>query len=239
MKAYVLVNPVNNRLLDNKIPTYPSCLPDYKIINGFTASMNIDTPGWFRESYGERQKRHYCALLGHIRGILSHYDNYPDEELLVMEDDVVFEPKFDEYYRNFMKMVPDDWDAIYFGGWFSSGVPKEVVPNVLSARNCMLHGAECILLSPKLVAKLHDKYSHASNEIRKQFDNELAHWAKKGYINSYKAIGNMAHQAIGFSAISQRLTDHNCVRYSTFNYIDINNEPAVASAEDLKRYEDK
>lgn len=244
MKAYVLVNPNNNRLVDNKIPTYPSILPKYSVIYGPTADTITEIPDWYIEYHGcpEIKRRNgYCAYLGHTNAIIDHYKNYPNEPLLVMEDDVEFIPNFNEYYSNFMKMVPDNWDAIYLGGWYSkSSRPVEKVPNVLKPSSLgYIFGAECIILSPKLIKLLDSYLKYTPITERLQFDGMLACWSKKNIINTYSPIVMFAHQKPGFSAVAGKIMDRDCNINNFTTYIAINNTLRTANKADLARYRDK
>ena len=242
-KAYVLVNPYNNRLVDNKIPTYPSCLPEYDVRWGYTLDDNLDVPNWYREHRGcrdnEKRKRGYCAFLGHMHSIEAHYKKYPNANLIIMEDDVEFDPNFNEYYANFMKMVPDDWDAIYFGGWYGKGNPDEVVPNVLKVNiTCRLYGAECILLHARLVKRLVDFLHGEDHAPGLQLDGTLADWAQQDIIKTYTPITTFAHQQICFSAIANKITDRNCSRHSVVEYKSLDGTNKISSNDDLFRYRD-
>ena len=242
MKAYVLVNPNNNRLVDNKIPTYPSILPTYDIVFGPTSDTVGPVPDWYIEHHGCRdaiRKRGYCAYVGHMTAICNHYAKYPDEDLLVMEDDVVFEPNFNEYYRNFMKMVPQNCDAIYFGGWYFDNTPTEIVPNVLKPDNKgYIFGAECILLNSRLIKLIVTYYNAPVVDDRVQFDSMLANWTKNNIIKTYTPITMFAHQSAGFSAVLNRTIDRDCNKNNIVNYYSIDGNILTSSKEDLKRYKD-
>lgn len=242
MKAYVLVNPANNRLINGKIPNYPKSLPEYKVIYGINKHSGILLPEWFMNAARDYQSstiklNGYCAYLGHLIGLLSHLDNYPDEELLILEDDVVFDKNFDEYYRNFRKMVPDDWEVLNLGGWPKAGGPIEVVPNVVLHKR--VYGLECVILKPsaiqKLVALLLPDYKRKIMQV----DVQIAELSAATKLKVYSPITRFAHQQTGFSAHFERLTRRASITVSYPVYTDINGNKVQASANDLKRYKDK
>ena len=178
LKAYVLVNPHNNRLTDNKIQNYPECL----------------------------------------------------------EDDVAFDPNFNEYYQNFIKMVPDDWDAIYFGGMPTEDAPIEVSPNVLRP-GCIV-GLECTILRNSMARYLLGVLTFSGRKRITQVDVTLAHLSKGKVIKVYMPVIKIAHQVAGYSAHFNKVdTDRNSGSFRYFDYIDINGEKRHNSDEDLKRYE--
>lgn len=243
MKAYVLVNPANNRLVDNKIPNYPSCLPDYKVIYGYNSSMSIPLPHWFVNGGRSQSVRvrlnGYCAYLGHLQGLLSHRDNYPDEDLLILEDDVTFDSNFEEYYKNFMSRVPDDWDAIYLGGWPvpQPPLPKEVAPGVIHPYR--MHGLECAILRPSAVNKLLDVILPDYRKDIYQVDVTLANLNASGVIKTYMPLVHIASQGRGFSAHLDRHINRDTGRWRYFTYIALDGTLKNNKDSDLDIYKDK
>lgn len=239
MRAYVLVNPLNNRLKDNKIPGYPTCLPEYAVIYGPTSDMGITPYERYRNgSINTRQSYDvccsgYCAYLGHLKALLSHLDNYPDEDLLIMEDDVQFNKNFDTYYKNFMKKVPDDWDAIYFGGW-CRGTAAEVVPDVLKLTG--IHGLECTLLRAPTVKLLVNELIPTKNKGGRQVDITLSEMTSANSITTYRPIVPFAMQPPNYSAhIKKRI---NRTRHYFEKYINIEGKLIASSSNDYDRYKD-
>ena len=243
MKVYVLTTKINSRLVDGKLHNYPDSLPTYKVMYGPTVhDGDITIPKWYRDAASVKNDRillpNYCCYLGHINIIKYHYNNYPNESLLLLEDDVVFEPEFDTYYKNFMEMVPDDWDVINFGGRTvfndsnkNSGY-VEVKPNVLKL--CNMYGTECILFSPKFVKTLVDYYITGPEIPRHSTDYTIGQWAKEGKINAYRPIYTFAYPKDGFSFIQQKNRSYSNSR--NIKYINITGNVVSNSKGDLARY---
>ena len=242
MKAYVLHTVGSDRLVDGKIPTYPSCLPDYAIVESVTPKMGIRAPSKFVDTcVGTNQHLldiGWCIYVSHYMGMLDQHSKHPDEDLLIMEDDVVFEPKFDEYYSNFMKMVPDDWDVIYFGGTPRRYKPTEVVPNVLRPR--LIVGTECYMCRPKAVEHLLKRYENLKSRVLEPSDVVVTRAFEHGDLNVYMPIIKFAHQYDnGYSIHSDRQVCLNTGRFRNFNYVGLDGQDHLNSDEDLHRYEDK
>ena len=237
LKAYVLTIPQSKRLVDGKIAGYPSILPEPNVVYGYTVADGIKAPDWFRSSKDVKHNNYsfrnnnYCVYISHRKAIREHFEKYPDSPLLIMEDDVAFEPNFNEYYTNFIKLVPDDWDAIYFGGWHYNR-PKEVKPDVL--RGSAIFGLECAILSPKLIIRLLD-YLNDESGHKDQVDNILGQWMANS-INAYSPIYRFAYQKPGYSFNynKQFTTDH--WRYNCLSYITVNGNLWCSTPNDLARY---
>lgn len=242
MKAYVLVNPANNRLVDGKIPNYPSCLPDYKVIYGYCSNMGIKLPNWFvnggRSQSAKVRLNGYCAYLGHLQGLLSHMDNYPEEDLLIMEDDVEFDHNFEEYYKNFMAMVPDDWTAIYIGGWpVARSLPKEVVPGVIKPSR--MHGLECAILKPEAIKKVLNTIMPDGRRDIYQVDVTIANLNAAGAITTYMPLVHIASQGRGYSAHLDRHINRDIGDWRYFNYIALDGTVKRNQDSDLELYKNK
>ena len=77
LKAYVLVNPHNNRLTDNKIQNYPECLPEYRVVFGPSIEDGIVAPVWYNQGTSpDVNNRGYCAYLGHFNAIKDSFKIY-------------------------------------------------------------------------------------------------------------------------------------------------------------------
>lgn len=242
MKAYVLVNPANNRLVNDEIPNYPSCLPKYRITYGPNTAMGITAPEWYKNNLkGNKPKSvkdaGYCAYLGHLKGLLMHLSTNPKEDLLILEDDVRFYSKFNEYFKNFMNMVPSNWDAIYIDGWPKSNIGTEVAPNVIKVKKA--YGLSCIILKASTVKLLVDAITEGGSKFGLQVDVALAELIGDGTITAYMPIIKFAYQKKCKSEHFNAIRDRNKGSYRYFNYININGDLVSNSDEDLKRYEDK
>jgi len=56
----------------------------------------------------------YGCLLSHV-AVVSEARDSGAASILILEDDVILDPEFQEKFSRFIKEVPDDWDMLYFG----------------------------------------------------------------------------------------------------------------------------
>ena len=243
LKAYVLTNRLNSRLIDNKIPNYPSILPDYTVVHGPVSEDGIVVPPWYKEGIwydkvtpevAEIIKNGFCCYLGHSNAIKYHYEKFPDSPLLVLEDDVAFIPNFSVCFNKFIKLVPNDWDAIYIGGHPGKNDEQhyvEVSNNLLLAGH--IHGLECTILSPKLIKKLVD-YFNDTSEDKYQVDGILAIWSENRIIKAYTPITPFAYQKPSFSTITRTHRDY--TNALNFNYTDLNGAIALSTPHSIYKY---
>lgn len=227
MKAYVITLRNSNRLQNGKIAGYPKCLPEPEVVYGESREEHTEPIPFFSKK-SDHPETWLCAL-GKIKVMQHHLETHPDEDLLLMEDDVRFSPIFDEVYDKFMSMVPDDWAMIFFGGYHYK-TPKEVVPGVL--RCCGVYGNECFLIRADrvkdvLAAFLDIPWSENG------CDTEIS--TKMDKLPSYSPIGFFAGQDGGYSYICGR----NVWRWgisTEFTYADKMGNIVSARPEDYLRY---
>lgn len=241
LKAYVLTTKNNSRLIDEELPNYPASLPDYEVIYGPIAEDGVTVPSWYKENGGIKHPKKqrkiitngYCCYIGHSNAIINHHNKYPDSPILILEDDVRFEPEFDTYYKAFIKEVPDDWDAIYLGGHPAAKQPYyiEVKPGVLLAG--YVHGLECVILSPKLICKLVDYFNDTTFD-HFQVDDTLGAWSANKEIKAYTPLFRFAYQLPSYSTILRKNRDYSNNVY--FSYMSLNNTIKFNSENDLKTY---
>ena len=56
----------------------------------------------------------YGCLLSHV-AVVSEARDSAAANILILEDDVILDPEFQQKFARFIKEVPDDWDMLYFG----------------------------------------------------------------------------------------------------------------------------
>ncbi|HYP28553.1 MAG TPA: glycosyltransferase family 25 protein [Blastocatellia bacterium] len=75
---------------------------------------------------------HYGCLQSHLAVLRSAQKNaYPN--LLIFEDDCVFDPEFNQKFPRYMEQLPGDWDMLLFGGRHFED-PVQVSDNVARAK---------------------------------------------------------------------------------------------------------
>lgn len=77
-------------------------------------AKKLEVPEWWRAGNGA-----WGCHLSHEKILEDAIQEGLHEEggmLLVLEDDALFEPDFADRVRNYLRVVPQDWDQIYLGG---------------------------------------------------------------------------------------------------------------------------
>lgn len=99
----------------------------------------------------------YGCMLSH-RTLL---ETAPEDPITVFEDDATVVLNFKEKYKEFMALVPDDWDAIFLGGQHID-TPTLVKPGLLKCRNT--HRTHAYRIRGKyrkfLTLKWHEELGH-------------------------------------------------------------------------------
>lgn len=67
----------------------------------------------------------------HFRAFKKMIGGFDGETLLVVEDDLVLTPDFEEVATKALEQLPDDWDMFYFGANHSGHRTREISPNIL------------------------------------------------------------------------------------------------------------
>lgn len=113
---------------------------------------------------------------------------------IVFEDDVEFHPEFNSLFNEYIKQVPNDWDAIYFGGSHQVS-PIMVTENV--AKLVKTYTTHAMIIKNTLYDSLIELWNKAEKvDISiSQLQNEF---------NFYGFIPSLISQRDGFSDILQR-----------------------------------
>lgn len=145
-------------------------------------------------------------LSGEIGVLMSHLEIVKQakeqnlENILILEDDVFFTEeilKLDEY----MNLVPNDWDFIYFGGNHHYGPPPIILNDKIIKLNYTV-ALHCVGINKTLF----DTIIAMLPKMGKQVD---AYYADlHSLYNAYGFKPNMAKQIAGFSDIQNRYVDY-------------------------------
>ena len=226
MKAYVITIKESDRLTDGKIAGYPTSLPEPEVFYGVSREDKIEVPKF--SIYPCRAGTWYCNL-SKINACAYHLANCPGEDMLLMEDDVIFAPLFDEMYPQFMERVPDDWGFIFFGGYHFRQ-PQEVVPGVLRTRGVL--GNECVLIRSNVVPEVQRiletipwNTDAGDKRISQLFDQYPA----------YAPVGMFAGQNTGYSYIKRRKVKRWGIT-SEFPYKDVRGNVVIGKPTDYLQY---
>lgn len=204
MRAYIITTYDNHgRVAD--LSNYPSILPTPELYYGVTPTDTV-TPNWWLESHKKHKdnvpERVYCCNKSKELLLRKHREKFPNEDILMMEDDVIFTPDADDKYSEFLYNLPGNWGLQYLGGWheFSqTKTPYEVVPGVLRCLNVL--GTEAVLIRSNLVDKAIETLSITPDNDYYICDWQLVNMQRR-YM-AYTPIGFVAYQQSGFSTLWQ------------------------------------
>ena len=231
--SVVVLTLKDSHRLDNGIHTYPKCFPPYEVFYGIQpGDPDAEPPGWYldwKPTYkGRIRTATYCCYISKVKLFKEFNDNNKDNKhLLFLEDDVAFLRNFEQLYNGFMRIVPDDWDIISFGGHHVK-VPKEVEPGVLKVE-CMW-GSECVLLNAKSLSRIVDKLSDLRT-INTHSDMALL---SSNMGNVYAPLTPFTNQKSGYSHIVNTFRYHG--NSKSFRYIDIKGNEVQATGSLIYRY---
>lgn len=205
MKAYIITTKDNKNRYDGII-NYPSCFPMPLRWYGPTPD-EVDVPLWFI-SYnkdmlcGADPRRVYCCNLAKLYVAEYHFKNYPDEDLLMMEDDVFFTNDAEKKYVDFIREVPSNWNFLFLGGEHVNSkkyTPNLIAPGVLRCDHVI--GNEAFIIRAKAVEKyiIHMDLNHENPYG--YCDWHLIELQK--LLPTYAPLGFIAGQKDGWSVVQQ------------------------------------
>lgn len=145
------------------------------------------------------------CLASHMAIIAYAKDNALDN-VLIMEDDCMLHDHINEKLPALMRLVPDYWDMLYFGGCHAklndqSKPPVRLHPNLLKVY-CTLTTV-CYALRKDFIEKLY----YGLDLGKYQIDVAYTHYQPN--INAYAFWPNLAWQEAGYSDIQQCEVNYN------------------------------
>lgn len=85
---------------------------------------------------------HYGCLQSHLEVLrLARKDKAPN--ILIFEDDCIFDPEFNTKFSHYMNQLPEDWDILFFGGKHFED-PLQLSDNIARARMTYLAHAYAV-----------------------------------------------------------------------------------------------
>jgi len=112
--------------------------------------------------------------------------------ITLLEDDIVFDPAFAAELKNFVLHLPDDWDALYFGGWHVE--PAQPVNSFVNRLACTF-GTTMVVFRAAAIRMLLEE----ADAIRDQIDVYYGHFMSR--LNFYAPPRAIAWQLEGFSDV--------------------------------------
>lgn len=207
MKAYILTTENNhNRAAD--LSNYPKALPEPELFYGVEPE-NSDIPAWWLKEYKnafkeDKPERVYCCSKSKELLFRKHKELYPNEDLLLLEDDVVFTEDANEKYDKFIADIPEDWKLLYLGGYHEYNcrgcTPLEVKPGIL--RVFMDVGNEALIINSNVLDEAIELVTNSPDNHFGHSDWRLIQLQKK--YCCYAPLGFIAGQQDGWSNLFQK-----------------------------------
>ena len=147
---------------------------------------------------------------GHVGCVLSHYNIIKKasennlNQILILEDDVVFSENLQDDFKKLIKQVPEDWDMLYFGG-NHNGIPLEMVDeNVAKIQKTYTTHAYAIRKPVyEVVLKMFPKLKH---------EVDVMYSLLQGSFNCYVFRPHLAWQKDGYSDILNKEVNYDFLK---------------------------
>lgn len=121
--------------------------------------------------------------------------------ILIVEDDCVFDTNLINNFESLYKSVPEDWDMLYFGGNHNYNSGRKINDNVIQVRNTF--AIHCVAIKSHLFDEIIDLIS----TFRTQIDVLYCELQRK--YNVYCFYPAIAKQSLDFSDIQNKIVDYN------------------------------
>ncbi len=159
----------------------------------------LELPATWRHSAGA-----YGCLLSHLQ-VVRDARKRGLPSLLILEDDVVFDPSFSEKFPKFVRGLPADWDMVFLGAMHRED-PVPVVENVVRIRKAYSTYAYALRNS------IFDAFIAANDGSLKQVDHNNS--MLQSNHNCYGFAPNLAWVESRYSPVQERMADHWYLRES-------------------------
>jgi GR25 family glycosyltransferase involved in LPS biosynthesis len=159
----------------------------------------LELPATWRHSAGA-----YGCLLSHLQ-VVKDARKRGLPSLLILEDDVVFDPSFSEKFPVFVRGLPADWDMVFLGALHRED-PNPVAENVVRVRHAYSTYAYALRDS------VFDAFIAANDGSPNQVDVNNGMLQSK--YNCYAFAPNLAWVESRYSPVQERMADHWYLRES-------------------------
>lgn len=207
MRAYILTTSDNHgRVAD--LTYYPSMLPTPELFFGVTPDT-YQVPDWWLKGHpalckDDVPERVFCCGKSKELLLRQHKEKFPNEDMLLMEDDVIWTEDADEKYSQFIFDVPSDWKLLYLGGWHEFSckgcTPLQIKPNILRCLNAL--GNEAVVIRADIIDEVIARLTQSPDNIYGHSDWQLVPIQRK--YCCYSPIGFIAGQQSGWSNLFQK-----------------------------------
>ncbi|HET7286019.1 MAG TPA: glycosyltransferase family 25 protein, partial [Pyrinomonadaceae bacterium] len=140
----------------------------------------------------------YGCLLSHL-AVVSEARDSGAANILILEDDVILDPEFQEKFSRFIKEVPDDWDMLYFGALHKDEPVKisEHVGRITKANSTFAYA---------LKRTVFDEFIALNTRAEHVLD--MNSYLLQQRFNCYCFMPNLAWVASEYSDVQNRLERH-------------------------------
>ena len=159
----------------------------------------LELPATWRHSAGA-----YGCLLSHLQ-VVRDARKRGLPSLLILEDDVLFDPSFSEKFPVFVRGLPADWDMVFLGALHRED-PDPVAENVVRIRQAYCTHAYALRDS------IFDAFIAANDGSPNQVD--VNNGVLQSNHNCYGFAPNLAWVESRYSPVQERMADHWYLRES-------------------------
>jgi GR25 family glycosyltransferase involved in LPS biosynthesis len=159
----------------------------------------IELPATWRHSAGA-----YGCLLSHLQ-VVRDARKRGLPSLLILEDDVVFDPSFSEKFPVFVRGLPADWDMVFLGALHRDD-PVQIAENVVRIRQAYCTYAYVLRDS------IFDAFIAANDGSPNELDVNTG--MLQSSHNCYGFAPNLAWMESRYSPVQERMADHWYLRES-------------------------
>jgi len=177
----------------------------FEAINGNTclfAAAEPPYPGWTKMSLGG-----VGCTLSHLV-LLKKAKREGYSNILVLEDDIGFCDNFSEKALEFLALMPNDWDVLYFGGSHNGlGRPEHKPTQIGGIYKCNF------TLTTHAIATNHTAYDiiiQGASKLNLIID--LVYATHQNILNAYAPLEKLAWQEDGFSDIENKTVSYEHLR---------------------------
>lgn len=147
------------------------------------------------------------GMYGLVQTYLKIYDDWKEknsEEIIIIEDDCVFVPKFNERLESYVNNVPKDWQMLYFGGnhnYHMGNKTEKINDYCIKLNNT--YSAHCVILKKVVFEDL------IVNLKTMNIENDVMMAGLQKKYNAYSPTNKLTTQIPNFSNIEERFVDYN------------------------------
>jgi GR25 family glycosyltransferase involved in LPS biosynthesis len=128
-------------------------------------------------------------------------NNY--NSILILEDDIEFTDLVNDI-GDFYKMLPEDWDMLYFGGNHNThmGIKPPIIINEKVSKLHYTFSTHCVAINKSAFVKIYDRLKKCDNAL------DVIYVELQNTLNVYSFYPMIATQRVSFSDIENMVTDY-------------------------------